>query len=344
MHITSFKRLLARVERNLSAEQHIELRQRLETIENGRATDLAIGTRERVVADGRKCPRCGVAGATKHGHDARGKQRFRCRPAADGGCGRTFNPLTATPFSRMRKPEKWHAFAKALSNGFISVERLDAMDLGVSRLTIWRWRNRFLEAQARRQAKMLGGVVEADETYFKTSYKGSRGWVRGNPPENRPPRYRGEPAIKRGISKEQVAVLAAVDSSGNIFETKIGSLGDIRPTLRDRIEPGSIICSDGVRSYVRLAIETRSEHRRIWTPTTKSKAHKLKGGKPRQKGRLALGRVNSHHQRMETFVNRLARGASTANLSTYLGWQRTVGRAGFDAESLIYNALGCHQH
>jgi hypothetical protein len=239
----------------------------------------------------------------------------------------------------MRKPEKWHAFAKALSNGFISVNRLYAMNLGLSRLTIWRWRNRFLEAQAMRQAKTLGGVVEADETYFKTSYKGSRGWVRGSPPENRPPRYRGEPAIKRGISKEQVAVLAAVDRSGNIFEAKISSLGDIRLNLRDRIEPGSIICSDGVRSYVRLAIEPQSEHRRIWTPTTKSKARKLKGGKPRQKGRLALGRVNSHHERMDTFVNRLARGASTANLSTYLGWQRTVGRAGFNAQSLIYDAL-----
>ena len=190
------------------------------------------------------------------------------------------------------------------------------------------------------QAEKLSGVVEADETYFKTSFKGSRGWVRGNPPENRPPRYRGAPAIKRGLSKEQVAVLAAVDSSGNIFEAKIGGVADIRPTLKDRIEPGSIICSDGVRSYVRLAIDTSSEHRRIWTPTRKSKAQKLKGGKPRQKGRLALGRVNSHHERMETFVNRVARGASTANLTTYLGWQRTVGRAGFGSETLLREALG----
>ena len=339
MHITNFKKLLARVERELSPEQHIELREHLDILESGRATDLALGVRARAVTAARVCPRCGANGATKHGHDHQGRQRFRCRSASAGGCGRTFNPLTATPFARMRKPERWHAFAKALSNGFISVNRLAELDLGVSRLTIWRWRNRFLDAQARRQAEKLSGVVEADETYFKTSFKGSRGWVRGNPPENRPPRYRGEPAIKRGLSKEQIAVLAAVDSSGNLFEAKISGVADIRPTLKDRIEPGSIICSDGVRSYVRLAIDTSSEHRRIWTPTRKSKAQKLKGGKPRQKGRLALGRVNSHHQRMETFVNRVARGASTANLATYLGWQRTVGRAGFGPESLISEAL-----
>jgi transposase-like protein len=239
----------------------------------------------------------------------------------------------------MRKPEIWHSFAKALSNGFVSINRLHEMGLGVSRLTIWRWRNRFLSAQAQRQAEMLSGVVEADETYFKTSFKGSRGWVRGAPPENRPPRYRGEPAIKRGLSKEQIAVLAAVDSSGNIFEAKISGLADIRPTLKNRIEPSSIICSDGVRTYVHLAMDTSSEHRRIWTPTRKTKAQKLKGGKPRQKGRLALGRVNSHHERMETFVNRLARGASTANLATYLGWQRTVGRLDFTPKSLLRDAL-----
>lgn len=333
MRVTNFNKLLACVERELSPEQHIALREHLDVVESGRATDFALGVRAHAVSVARVCPRCGAAGATKHGHDDQGRQRYRCRTSSAGGCGRTFNTLTATPFARMRKPESWHAFAKALSHGFISINRLHKMDLGVSRLTVWRWRNRFLDAQTRRQAEMLSGVVEADETYFKTSFKGSRGWVRGAPPENRPPRYRGEPAIKRGLSKEQIAVLAAVDSSGNIFEAKISGLADIRPTLKDRIEPGSIICSDGVRTYVHLAMDTSSEHRRIWTPTRKTKAQKIKGGKPRQKGRLALGRVNSHHERMETFVNRLARGTSTANLAIYLSWQRTVGRADFEPES-----------
>ena len=339
MQITTFRKLLSRVERELLPEQHLELRHHLDTIESGRVTDLALGARARAVADARTCPRCGSTGATKHGRDGRGRQRFRCLPASAGGCGRTFNTLTETPFARMRKPDRWHGFAMALSGGFVSVNRLDTMDLGVSRLTIWRWRNRFFEAQVGHQASTLGGVVEADETYLKTSYKGSRGWVRGNPPEKRPPRYRGEPAIKRGLSKEQVAVLAAVDSGGNIFGAKIGGLADIGPALSGRIEPGSIICSDGVRSYVRLATDTSCEHRRIWTPTRKSMAKKLRGGKPRQKGRLSLGRVNAHHERMETFVNRVARGASTANLTTYLGWQRTTRRSGFGAESLLRDAL-----
>ena len=40
---------------------------------------------------------------------------------------------------------------------------------GVLRLTVWRWRNRLLKVQAQRQSASLGGVVEVDETYFKTS-------------------------------------------------------------------------------------------------------------------------------------------------------------------------------
>ena len=192
---TGFRRLLSRVGRELTADQHILLRRHLDRLEDERATDLAIGDRTQAIAAARRCPRCGAVGATKHGRDKLGRQRFLC-PKTAGGCGRTFNPLTKTPFARMRKAERWHAFAKALANGFVSVDRLAEMDLGVSRLTAWRWRNRFLEAQAQRQSISLGGVVEVDETYFKTSFKGSRGWVRGSPPENRPPRYRGETAVK----------------------------------------------------------------------------------------------------------------------------------------------------
>jgi len=340
MEEAKFRRLLARLGNDLSPDQHIELRDHLDRIEGDRATDIALGERCREVASARHCPHCGAGGAVKHGFDKHGRQRFKCREKSSGGCDRTFNLLTGTPLARMRKPERWHAFSKALADGFISVDRLHGSGLGISRLTIWRWRNRFLAAQAANQAVRLGGVVEADETYFKTSFKGSRGWKRGNPRAARPPRYHGAPAIKRGLSDEQVPILTAVDSNGGIFEATINGLGAIRPTLRGVIEPGSIICSDGIRTYVDLAADTDSEHRRIPTPVRKTKAQKLRGGKPRRTGRLALGRVNSHHERMKTFVNRLARGASTVNLMTYLGWQRTVGRAGFGSETLLPEALG----
>lgn len=155
MEKTSFKRLLARVGRDLSPEQHIELRDHLERIEDDRATDIALGARSRDVSSARLCPHCGASGAVKHGRDKLGRQRFKCRKKVFSGCGSTFNALTGTPLARMRKPEKWHAFAKALANGFISVDCLHKKDLGISHLTIWRWRNRLLAAQIGNQADQL---------------------------------------------------------------------------------------------------------------------------------------------------------------------------------------------
>lgn len=336
MQGTRFRDLLVRVERELTPDQHIALRERLDRIESTRATEFSLGTRARAIG---RCGHCGAEGATKHGRDRLARQRFRCRPPASGGCGRTFNILTGTPFAGMRKPERWHGLARALANGFVSVDRLAELDLGVCRLTIWRWRNRFLKAQADHQADRLGGVIEADETYFRTSHKGSRGWVRGQPPENRPPRYRGEKAIRRGLSREQVAVLTAIDSAGNIVETRIAGLAQVHPVLTGRIEPGSVLCSDGARSYVRVAHNARSEHRRIWTPVWKSRAEKLRGGRPRRKGQLGLGRVNARHAGIKSFINHQARGVSTENLPTYLGWSRALARPDFTPQSLLHDAL-----
>ena len=46
---------------------------------------------EERIADERRCPRCHMAGATRHGM-ANGLQRYKCNH-----CRRTFNSLTGTP-------------------------------------------------------------------------------------------------------------------------------------------------------------------------------------------------------------------------------------------------------
>ena len=104
---------------DLSPDQHIELRDHLDRIEGDRATDIALGS----VAERSHRPGivriAGAGGAVKHGFDKHGRQRFKCREKSSGGCDRTFNLLTGTPLARMRKPERWHAFSKALTDGFI---------------------------------------------------------------------------------------------------------------------------------------------------------------------------------------------------------------------------------
>lgn len=50
---------------------------------------------------------------------------------------------------------------------------------------------------------------------------------------------------------------------------------------------------------------------------------------------MSLGRVNAHHERLKTFVNRGARGVSTRHLPAYLGWLRAIRAPGFQPEKLI---------
>ena len=123
------------------------------------------------------------------------------------------------------------------------------------------------------------------------------------------------------------------------MDAVLPGLSAIEPALSGRSAPGSIVCSDGAKAYVRVSMAANSEHRRIRIPKNKSLQQKLRGGKPRRKGRLGLGRVNAQHERMKGFVNRPARGVSTANLPIYLGWLRALRRPGFRSAELLRDAL-----
>src|SRR5271157_5247772 len=136
--------------------------------------------------------------AVEVGRDRAGRQRFRCLKTDDGkGCGRTFNALSGTAFARMRKPELWMRYAAELARGTSLTKIVDDVGLPINRHTAWRWRHRLLAALEPPKPERLGGIVEVDETFFLRSFKGHRGWKRGAPPENRPPRllrFRRSPA------------------------------------------------------------------------------------------------------------------------------------------------------
>jgi len=171
----------------------------------------------------------------------------------------------------------------------------------------------------------LAGIIEADEVFFLRSFKGHRGWKRGNPPENRPPRYRGSGALKRGLSAEQVPVVTALDRNGGLVESVLESRASeqIVGALRDRIAAGSLICSDGLIAYERLAEVIGGENRVIEPPkpTPEQKAEGLPWRRP---GALTLGRVNAHHANLKTAINRLFKGVSTRYLPNYLAWLRLL--------------------
>ena len=93
----------------------------------------------------------------------------------------------------------------------------------------------------------LEGIVEADETYFEESQKGSRHMTRK-------PRKRGYSSECRqaGLSHHKVCVLTALDRQKHSFNKPVG-YGKVCKEqigiLQHRIEKDSILITDGERGY-----------------------------------------------------------------------------------------------
>jgi transposase-like protein len=320
-----------------SASQVIDLERLIQTIVSEQVAELRLARRTNATIDARTCPHCSTTGATLHGKDRNGRQRFKC---CNLKCHRTYNILTGTPMARARKPEKWGEYLSHMTE-YHSIRKIVQAGIGVNHVTVWRWRHRFLKAAANDNATLLSGVIEVDETFFLRSFKGHRGWKKGNPPENRAARPRAWGATKRGLSHEQVPVLTALDSGGGIYEAILSSLTGIEAALDGRIAAGSVLCSDGAIAYEKVADQAGAEHRTIIVPTITPHAIKINPvpTPARQAGRLGLGRVNNHHQRLKLFVDGRCRGVATKYLVNYLGWHRAMIRKGFDGKAFLDHAL-----
>jgi transposase-like protein len=298
---------------------------------------FALARRTNLTLHARICPHCTTHGAVLHGKDKNGRQRFRC---INPECRRTYNILTGTPMARARKPEKWGTYLSQMTD-HRSIRKIVQDGIGVNHVTVWRWRHRFLKAAATDNAAILRGIIEADETFFVRSFKGQRGWKKGRPPADRAARPRAWGATRRGLSDEQVPVLAALDTGRAIFESILSSRADIERALTGKIEAGSILCSDGAAAYEAVAERAGAEHRRIIVPTITPHSVKIDPvpTPPREAGRLGLGRVNAHHGRLKMFINGRCRGVATKYLGNYLGWNRAMRRDGFQGRMLLDRAL-----
>jgi transposase-like protein len=130
------------------------------------AEETVVALLESKDTDQRRCPHCGGEHLHAWGK-AHGLRRHRCTD-----CRRSFNALTGTPLARLRHKERWLTHGEALRDA-LSV-RATAERCGVAVSTAFRWRHRFLRGAKTKQPNRLSGIVEADETFFRRSFKGSR--------------------------------------------------------------------------------------------------------------------------------------------------------------------------
>jgi hypothetical protein len=197
-------------------------------------------------------------------------------------------------------------------NRHLPLKALPEHGINLSLPTLHRWRHRFLSVLVANPETKLTGLIEADETFFRTSFKGSSGWKRREPPQDRRARKRGV-ASQRGLGNEQVPVLTALDRSGAICQSQLPDTKwpTISGAMNPWVEADSMICSDGNLAYARVASQTGCEH---------MIAKKGKGNT----GGLSIGRIDAYHRDVENLINRRCMGVSTRYLMNYFGWQRRI--------------------
>lgn len=254
-------------------------------------------------AAGPCCPHCQSDDIVRWG-SANRLRRYRCK-----ACEVTFNALTQTPLAQLHKRELWIGNAQALVDG-ISLRKVAArLDIHVE--TAFRWRHRFLTEPKTLKPRALEGTVEADETYFLYSEKGSRKLVR-------PARKRGGKAKKRGLSAEQVPVLIARDrnaaTTDQILEDR--TTQSIAAVLGPIVAKSAVLVSDGAGAYRAFAGQAGIPH----------VALNLSAGEHTW-GIYHIQNVNNYCSRLKGWMRRF-NGVATKYLDSYLGWHRADDREG----------------
>jgi transposase-like protein len=299
MNTESFDLLVAALE-GLTAEQRLAVADRVKVL--CERADSARLIAERAAAPA-ACAHCASPDVVRFGF-AGGRQRMRCK-----ACGKTFTALSGTPFLRLLEKEKLLAHAECMGRGMTVRATAAAVGLTVDRA--FRWRHRFLAFLAGQQPAGMTGVVEADETFFRKSYKGQR---KGLP---RPPKKRGG-AAKDAEAGERVAVLVAMQRGARITTDRMLpdlSAASLAEALRPALGGDAVLSTDGNPGYpiaaARLGIESGSF----------VAGYHGHGGC----GVWHVQNVNAYDSRLKGWMRRF-HGVATKYLHHYLGWRRLLDR------------------
>ncbi len=171
-------------------------------------------------------------------------------------CRHQASVTAGTIFSKTRTPLRvWLSAAWYITNQKHGVSALGlqrVLGLG-SYQTAWTMLHRFRRAMVRPEREKLKGVVEVDETYLAISDR-----IRPISPVGR----------KNKTTKPLIALAVEVlqpKGFGRIRLRRIeaDSSAHIVPFVKDVIEPGSLVCTDGSAAYRSLNDEGFEHHRTV---------------------------------------------------------------------------------
>ncbi len=306
MRNKSFQSYLGLVD-SFTVKQRETLLERL-TLQTSQETVLC--EIEKRIENALKCPHCACEHIQRWGSNL---QRFRCC-----ACSRTFTGLTGTPLARLRNKDKWLDYMSSMIAG--ESIRKAGKDCSIHRTTSFRWRHRFLAMPENQKDDLFQGIVEADETYFLESFKGSRHLPRA-------PRKRGGKAKKRGLSIEQIPVLVVRDRYGATTDSVLKKVTEetVGAVLKPVIAEDAILCTDGATVYNALAKSEGIEHHALIASQGERVKEKV----------FHIQNVNAYDSRLKGWMMRF-NGVATKYLPNYLGWRRLLEKQGAELSSQTY--------
>ncbi len=280
--------------KNMSNEQRLELI-RLCNIENNKSKDNEYSNQ---LSNNHHCPHCGSNKICKNGFTGKAQQ-FRCN-----ACKKNYSIRTNTIFFQTHKSiELWQEYIELFSQGLALRKIVEKLNNKISLPTAFYWRHKILKVLTKKDDNdKLGGIIEADETFFEESQKGSRKMTRK-------PRKRGFSSYV-GNKRSKVCVLTAIDRNKASFTKPVGFGGlekDDVILLQRHIVKDSILITDGNRTY-------RNLH--------DIKLKSLKFGKPENKV-YHLNNINNFHSMLKKFMIRF-NGVATKYLDYYIEYFKNI--------------------
>ncbi len=296
MKVKSFKKVIKAVE-NLNTQQYRLLQEQIRVIESRKYVSRELETRY----DKINCPHCGSNCIGRWGkrNDLR---RYKCKD-----CRRTFNSLTGTPLARLRRKGHWVDYAQCMTEG-ISLRKA-AVICGIHRNTALKWRHRFLENVTSIKADQLHGIVEAEESYFLKSEKGSKQM-------SRPPRKRGIKSAKTHLTKEHICVFVGRDRNKNTFDAILDNMNTkcLIDVFKNHIASDALFCSNSKSVYKSFAKESRIRHGCL----DMSKGELIK------KDIVHIQNVDLYQSQLKDWIIKRFRGVATKYMDNYISWYREL--------------------
>lgn len=245
------------------------------------------------------CPHCSSNKIRANGKTSYKAQKYYCN-----SCMKNFTENTNKVWCFVKKKDEMKTYMYGLLSGFSL--RKNAQECGISLNTSFIWRHKLLRCFDNVSAGEYTGILEVDELFFPISEKGSRQITNSKG-------VRRSRSKKRGISSEQVAVIATVDRTGNkgLQVSKLGQITkeSVAKVLDGKVKNVEIVCSDKHVSYASYTRENNLNHKTIMASHGQRITEKV----------YHVQNVNNTDKRIRDFM-RPMNGVATKYLQSYLNW------------------------